>query len=118
MILIIFQITHAMIRETRLPNRRPRFQPIRKSSLDELHGPLHRDFRRRRQQRVHVIGHDHEFMQKVFPFIAIVRQGIDQRTGDGVAPEIGLTMSRNSCDKEDAVGVHFEMVVRMGERCL
>jgi hypothetical protein len=27
-------------------------------------------------------------------------------------------MSRNSSDKEGAVGVHFEMVVRMGERCL
>jgi hypothetical protein len=67
---------------------------------------------------VHVIGHDHEFMQKVFPFIAIVRQGIDQKTGDGVAPENWLAMSRNRSDKEYPVGVHFEMVVGMVELCL
>jgi hypothetical protein len=32
--------------------------------------------------------------------------------------ETGLAMSRNSSDEEDAVGVHFEVFVRMDERCL
>ena len=105
MTLIILQITHAMIRETRLPNRRPRFQPIRKSPFDELHDSLQRNLCRGRQQRVDMIGHDDEFVKKIFPVIAIVSQGIDQKPGDGVAPENGLAMSRNSSDKEDAVGV-------------
>jgi hypothetical protein len=118
MTLIIFQITHAMIRETRLPNRRTRFQSIRESPFDELHRPLQRDLRRGCQQRVHVIGHDDDFVQEILPFIAIVSEGFDQKTGDRVAPENGLAMSGNSSDKEDPIRFHFEMVVRMVERCL
>jgi hypothetical protein len=65
-----------------------------------------------------MIGHDHEFVEKELSLIAIMRESFDQKTGHRVAPENGLAMSRNSSDKEGAVGVHFEMVVRMGERCL
>jgi hypothetical protein len=86
MILIIRKITDAMVAETRLPHRRSRFQTKRESSFNELHSPLQRNLRRKRQP-VHVIRHDDEFMQKIFPFISIVSQGIDQKTGDGVAPE-------------------------------
>ena len=117
MILIIRKITDAMVAETRLPHRRSRFQTKRESSFNELHSPLQRNLRRKRQP-VHVIRHDDEFMQKIFPFISIVSQGIDQKTGDGVAPENWLAMSRNRSDKEYPVGVHFEMVVGMVELCL
>ncbi len=67
---------------------------------------------------MHVIRHDDEFMQKIFPFIAIVSVGIDQKSGHRVAPENGLAMSRNSSDKEHPIRVHFEMVVRMWKNCL
>jgi hypothetical protein len=118
MTLIIFPIPHPMIRETRLPNRRPRFQPIRKSSLDELHDSLQRNLRRRRQQRVHVIGHDHEFVEKEFSLIPIMRKSFDQKPGHCVAPENRLAIRSYGCDKEDAVGVHVEMVGPMGDPCL
>jgi hypothetical protein len=108
----------AMIAETRLPHRRPRLQSIRKSSLDELHRPLPRNLRCGRQKGVPVIGHDHEFVEKEFALIPIMRERFDQEAGRCLAPENGLAMSRNRSDEEDAVGVHFEMFVRTGERCL
>ncbi len=118
MMLIILPIAHAMIRETRLPHGRTRFQPIRKSPFDELHRPLQRNLRPRRQQRVHMIGHDDEFVEKEFSLVAIMRESFDQKPGHRVAPENRLAMSRNSSDKEDAVGVHSEMLARMAECCL
>ena len=64
------QIMHAMIREARLPHGRARFQPIRKSSFDELHGPLQGNLCCGRQQRVDVIGHDDEFVEKEFSWLS------------------------------------------------
>ena len=72
---------HAMIRETRLPHGRPRFQPIGESSFDELHDTFQRNLRRGRQKGVHVIGHDDEFVEKEFSFIAIMRERVDQEMG-------------------------------------
>ena len=77
MVLKILPIAHTMIRETRLPDGRTRFQAIGKSSLDELHGPFQRNLRRRRQQRVHMIGHDDEFVKKKLSLIAIMRESFD-----------------------------------------
>jgi hypothetical protein len=67
---------------------------------------------------VDVIGHDHEFVEKEFPLIAITRESFDQKTGCCFPPKDRLAIRSHSCDKEDAVGVHVEMVVRMCERCL
>lgn len=100
-----------MIRETRLPNRWPRFQPIRKSSLDELHGPLQGNLRPGRQQCVHMIGHDDEFVEKEFSLIAIMRESFNQKPGRCLASKDRLTMSSNGRDKEDPIRIHFEMIV-------
>ena len=118
MTLIILPISHVMIRETRLPHGRPGFQAIRKPSLDELHGPLQRNLRRGCQQRVHVIGHNDEFVKKKFPLIAIMRERFDQKPGHSVAPENRLAIRSYGRHEEDTVGVHFEMVMPMGDRCL
>ena len=115
MTLIIRKIADAMIAETCLPHWRPCLQPIRKPSFDELHNALKRDIARGRQYRVHVIGHDHEFMEKEFSLIPVMRERFDQEEGRCFPPEDGPAMSRNGRDKEDTVGVHFEMFVRMGE---
>ena len=109
---------HAMIREARLPHGRPRFQPIRKSSLDELHDALEGNLRRGRQQRVDVIGHDDEFVEKEFSLIAIMRESFDQKTGCCLASEDWAALGGDGRNEEDAVGVHSAMVVPMGERCL
>ena len=109
---------HAMIREARLPHGRPRFQPIRKSSFDALHGPFRGNLCRGRQQRVDVIGHADELVEKEFSLIAIMGESFDQKTGCCFAPKDRLAIRSYRCDKEDAVAVHFEMVVPMGERSL
>jgi hypothetical protein len=65
-----------------------------------------------------MIGHDDEFVKKKLSLIAITRESFDQKPGDGVAPENWLAIRSYGCDKEDTVGVHFEMVVPLGEPCL
>ena len=77
MMLVILKISDAMIRETRLPNGAMLIQPIRKSSFDELHRPFQGDFSSRREERMNVVGHDDELVEKKFPQIAIVRERID-----------------------------------------
>ena len=81
MILTILEISHAVIAETCLPDGPVRLQAEGESSFDELHGTLQRHLRRRRDQGMHMIGHDDEFMQKILPFIAIVSEGMDEKTG-------------------------------------
>ena len=118
MILIIGKIADAMIAETGLPHAPPRLQPIRKSSFDELHGPLQRNLRRGRQLRVDVIGHDDEFVEKEFSLIAIMGESFDQEMGRCLASEDWAALGGDGRNEEDAVGVHSAMVVPMGERCL
>jgi hypothetical protein len=65
-----------------------------------------------------MIGHDDEFVKKKLSLIAVMRESLDQKPGDPVAPENGLAISSHGCDKEDAVGVHIEMVAPLDERCL
>jgi len=118
MMLIIGKIANAMIRETRLPDRRTRFQTVRESSFDELHGPLKRNLRRGREQRVDVVGHDHELVEKKFPLITIMRESFDQEAGRCLQSKDWTALRGDGGDEEDAVGVHSAMVAWMGWRCL
>ena len=108
--LIIGRVAYTMIGETRLPYRRTTVQPIRKTSFDELNGPLQRNLRGRRDQQMQVIGHDHEFMQKEFPFVAIMRERFDQELGSCLLPKDWKALGGNGSDEEYAVGVHLAMV--------
>ena len=63
-----------------------------------------------------VIGHDHEFVEKEFPLIAIMRESFDQEMGRCLASEDWLAMGGDGRNEEDAVGVHSAMVVPMGVR--
>jgi len=113
MMLVICKIANAMIRETRLPYRRPRFKTVRESSFDELHGPLQSNLRRGREQRVDVIGHDDEFVQQKFSCIAIVRESFDQEAGRCLPPEDWTALRGDGGDEKDAVGVHSAIVGEM-----
>jgi len=77
--IIILRVTNPMIRETRLPHRRLRLQAKRKSSLDELNSLLQGNLGCRRDQRVEVVGHDHEVMQKIFPLAAVMLEDINEQ---------------------------------------
>ncbi len=83
----ILVIPDSMICKTRLPDRQTRLQPKRKSSLDELNRSLQRYLGRRRNQRMKMVGHDHEIMQEISALFAIVEEDIDEQIGGGSALE-------------------------------
>jgi len=112
MTLIILKIADAVIAETWLPDRPVCLQAEREPALDELHGAFQRDFLCRSEKQMDVIGHDDEFVQQIFPLVAIVSEGINQKVGGCFAPENRLAVCGDGGDEEGAVGVHFEMVVR------
>ena len=118
MMLVILEISDAMIRETCLPYGAALLQAIRESSFDELHDTLERNFGSGREQQVNVIGHDDKFMQQKFPRVTIVRERVDQEFGRGLPAEDGEALNRDSGDEEDTFGVHLAIVMGMREGCL
>ena len=118
MTLEILQIAHPMIRETRLPHRESRLQPKGKSALDELHGSLQGDLWRGRQQSVHMIGHNHEFMQKKLPLITIFRERLNKKSGACLAPKDRKPSRSNGGYEENAIGIHLAMLKLNRESCL
>lgn len=81
----ILAVPDSMICETRLPYRTLRLQAKRKSSLDELDSPFQRYFGRRSDQRMKVVGHDHEVMEKIFPLAAVMKEDVDKQVSHGIA---------------------------------
>lgn len=118
MLLVILPIPDAMIREARLPDGATIFQAIRESSFDELHGPFQRDFLRRTEQRVDVIGHDDEFMEQEFSSVAVVREGVYQESSSCFPAKDWTALDGDGGGEENAVGVHFAMVMGMAVSCL
>jgi len=107
MLRVILKIPNPMIRETRLPDLPAPFEAERETSLDELHGSLQRNLLRGRDQQMNVIGHDDEFMEEIFSFVAIVSKRVEQKICCRHAPEDWLTLCGDRRDKENAVGIHF-----------
>ena len=89
-----------------------------KIRLDELRGPLQRNLRSGRQQRVDGVGHDDEFMGQKFSFVAIVRQRFDHKVSRCLPAKDGTALGGDGRDEKDAIGVHFAIVVEVGEACL
>ncbi len=77
----ILRITNPMIRKALLPylNLLHLPQPVRISTLDKLHRPLHRDFVRRREQQMDMVRHDDKLVQQIFSLIAIADHYFDQK---------------------------------------
>jgi len=57
-----------------------------------------------------VIRHDHEFVQKIFPLVAIVRQHFEQKIRRRLAPEDWLTLRGDRGDEENSLAVHLPML--------
>jgi len=112
MILIVLKIANAMIAETRLPDRPTRLQAEREPAFDVLYGALQRDFLCWREEQMDVVGHDDEFVQKIFSVIAIMLESFYQETRRCLATEDRLAVRGDGGDEEYAVGVHFTMVAR------
>ena len=60
------------------------FRAIGETALDELQCLFQRDFRRRCQPQMEVIGYDHKFMQQKPPFSAILRKNIHQKLSHAI----------------------------------
>jgi len=118
MLLVILPIPDAMIREARLPDGAAIFQAIRESSFDELHGMLQGDFFRRSEQRMDVVGHNDEFVEQEFSSVAVVREGVKQESSGCFPAKDWTALDGDGGDEEDAVGVHFAMVMGMAVCCL
>src|ERR1700733_11585384 len=65
-------VGHALVKMTALPNLEMALQSKGKTALHQLNRLLQRDFRRRRDQRVDMVRHDHKSMQRKSPLFAIV----------------------------------------------
>jgi len=105
----ILAVSDSMIREARLPYRQLRLQAKRKTSLDELDSPLQRCLRCRRDQRVNVVGHDHEIMKKIFPLAAVMLEDVNEQISGGGALEYGSTLCGDGGDEKRAI--HLRIVV-------
>ncbi len=103
--LIILRISNAMIRETLLPDPNLLFLPktIGISPLDELHGPLHRDSRRRRKQDMKMVRHYDKLVQQIFPLITVVQKHVDQEERPSVFTKNRHSLPRNRGDEESAL---------------
>jgi len=117
MVLIVIEIADAMICEACLPNGWVRFQTIRKSSLNELHGAFQRDLWCWRQQHMDVVGHDYKLVEKKFLFVAIVCESFNQQSCCCVFAEDRKALGGDGRDEECAAGVHGEIVVGIDGNC-
>ena len=109
--LVILEIAHAMVAETRLPDRAAGVQTERESSLDELHGAFKRDFRRGCKQRVNMVRHDDKFVEKKFSLVAIVRESFGQKVSRRFLAKDRTSLRGYGCDEEDAVEIHPAMMI-------
>ena len=73
------------------------------ASFDELHDAFQRKIIGGCDERVEVVGHDHEIVEKIFVLRAVVKNGFDEKLGGGFAMEESLALMRDGCDEEGAI---------------
>ena len=110
MSLVILEILHTMIAETRLPDRAASMQSKRESSFDELHGTFKGNLGRRGEQSVDVVRHDDKFVEKKFFLIAMMGERFDEQVGRPFAAKDWLSLRGDGGHEEDAAGIHFVMM--------
>jgi len=59
---------------------------------------------------MNVVRHDDEFVQEKSTYVAIVHEGFDQKIGRAPPPKDWKTLSGDSGDEEDALGVHLAIL--------
>ncbi len=87
-VFVILGVANAVIHEICLPDLERKmnfpFGTIGETALDILQCLFQRDFRRRRQQQMEVIGHNHKFMKQKPPLSTILRKNINQKLSHAI----------------------------------
>jgi hypothetical protein len=73
------------------------------ASFDELHGALEREIFGGCDERVEVIGHDHEVVQEIFVLGAVMKHGVDEKSGGGFASKESLALMGDGSDEEGTI---------------
>jgi low affinity Fe/Cu permease len=78
---VIFGVANLVLVESTLPDSVTSFDGMSESSLDALHAAIDGVIVRGRDERVHVIGHDHKGMEEIAAFVAKVKGQLRQQGG-------------------------------------
>src|SRR5215475_10923137 len=97
MLLVIHSAMDTMIVKARLPNGTGvdqfLFGSERESTLNVLHGLFQGDCRRRSDEEMNVIWHDHEFVEQKAALFAILLHDVNQEPSHAVRLKDGLRVS-------------------------
>jgi hypothetical protein len=89
-------VANAVIAETALPDRETKQEPFANrpsgAALDELNGSFQGGVLARRQQHMKVIRHQHETVQSICSFVAIVQEAFDEDLAIGRGLENGTAL--------------------------
>jgi hypothetical protein len=80
---------------------------MRISTFDELHRSFEREIWRGSQQKMDVVGHDHEFIEPKDPSLTIAEGCIQQQPGGPFGVEQGSASPSYKRDKKYAIGEVF-----------
>jgi len=98
---------HANFRKTFLPNWRAESKfpscPKRKPTLDQLDCFLNGRLVADPGQQMEMVGHDHKFVEKIFPQLAIVIEHIDQERRSTLGLQKCAFLRSGGGDKERAL---------------
>ncbi len=104
--LVIKGAMDTMIVKARLPNGIGVDQFLlgaeRKSAFNVLHGLFQGDRRRRSEEEMNVIGHNHEFVEQQAALLAILLHDVNQEPGHAVRLKNGLSSISNGSNKKCA----------------
>ncbi len=104
--LVTHGATDTMIVKARLPNGTGAdeflFGAERKSTFNVLHGLFQGNRRRRSDEEMNVIGHNHEFVQQQAALLAILLHDVDQGPGHAVRLKNGVSSIGNGSNKKCA----------------
>jgi hypothetical protein len=95
-----------VIRETLLPHRQFCFQSKRKSTLYELYGTFQRHIAGRRDQKMQMIGHNHELVEEIPTLRAIIEEGLQQELCVRFESEQWVALRSHDRDEECAIRSH------------
>ena len=113
--LVINDATDTMIVKARLPNGTGVDQFLLgaegKPAFNVLHGLFQGDCRRRSDEEMNVIGHNHKFVEQKAALLAVLLHDVNQEPGHAVRLKDGLSSIGDGSDKKcaDFLGIKLHM---------
>ena len=98
----VVSVAHATVGKAALPDGEVGFEAVGESAFDELDGSFEGDDLWGEEQ-VDVVRHDHEGVEFVVPFAAVVLEGVEKELGVGRLLEEAAAIPGLSADEEGAV---------------